>query len=191
MPDREVSAALTRIDELLRRPRGISRLHKVQLRRKREVIVERKGADARRFAKLTSEWIDLVVRPDAVPVAKAKREGTLTAAQADRRAKGRWFSGYTRQVEVIAGGLTLRSFDVAKRERDKGASEYLLIDGDLIIKGTLKLGTGTRSIYVVTGNVRAKQLTRGDAVLVVLGTLHAVVKGKEGEGVLRYSAISS
>ena len=173
---RNVSAVLERIDALLRRPRGVSKLHKVQLRRKREVILERKGAEALRFAELTSEWIDLVVRPDAATV--TPRDGsTLTPGQADRRAKGRWFTGYARLVELAAGGLHVRSFDVAKRERAKGAAEYLLIDGDLIVDGTLRLGRDTRSIYVVTGDLFAKRVVRGDAVLVLLGKLNAPVTG--------------
>lgn len=180
---RNVSAVLERIDALLRRPRGVSKLHKVQLRRKREVILERKGAEALRFAELTSQWIDLVVRPDAATV--TPRDGsTLTPGQADRRAKGRWFTGYTRRVELAAGGLRVGSFDVAKRERAKGAAEYLLIDGDLIVDGVLRLGRDTRSIYVVTGDLSAKQVVRGDAVLVVLGKMNAPVTGIAREGII-------
>lgn len=180
---RNVSAVLERIDALLRRPRGVSKLHKVQLRRKREVILERKGAEALRFAELTSEWIDLVVRPDA-PTVTPRDNSMLTPGQADRRARGRWFTGYARLVEVAAGGLRVRSFDVAKRERAKGAAEYLLIDGDLIVDGALRLGRDTRSIYVVTGDLFAKRVVRGDAVLVVLGKLNAPVTGIAREGII-------
>lgn len=179
-----VAAVLERVDTLLRRPRGVSKLHKTQLRRKREVILERKGADALRFAKLTSKWIDLVVRPGA-PTVTRRTGSTLTPGQADRRAKGRWFTGYARRVEIAAGGLRLRSFDVAKRERAKGSAEYLLIDGDLIIDGILRLGRDTRSIYVVTGDLSARRVVRGDAVLVVLGTLNAPVTGVVREGIIR------
>ncbi len=179
-----VAAVLERVDTLLRRSRGVSKLHKVQLRRKREVILERKGAEALRFAELTSKWIDLVVRPDA-PAVTRRTGSTLTPGQADRRAKGRWFTGYARRVEVAAGGLRLRSFDVAKRERAKGAAEYLLIEGDLIVDGVLRLGRDTRSIYVVTGELSAKRVVRGDAVLVVLGKLNAPVTGIVREGIIR------
>lgn len=182
-----VSAVLERVDALLRRSRGISKLHKVQLRRKREVILERKGSEALRFAELTSKWIDLVVRPDA-PTVTARAGSTLTPGQADRRAKGRWFTGYARSVELAAGGLRVASFDVAKRERAKGAAEYLLIDGDLIVDGILRLGRDTRSIYVVTGDLSAKRVVRGDAVLVVLGKMNAPVTGIAREGIIRTSS---
>jgi hypothetical protein len=180
-----VSAVLERVDELLRRPRGVSSLHKVQLRRKREVLVEREGAEARRFAELLSGWIDLVVRPDAPKVAAARDGSTLTPGQADRRAKGRWFTGYARVVDVAAGGLRVRSFDVAQRERAKAGAEYLLIEGDLVVDGTVQLGRDTRSIYVVTGDLRAKRVVHGDAVLVVLGKLSAPVTGALGEGLVQ------
>jgi hypothetical protein len=180
-----VRKVVERIDSLLARKRGVSALHKVQLRRRRAVLVDESRAGARRFAQLTSEWIDLVVRPEAPKVTPEKGSAQLTPGQADRRAKGRWFSGHARVVDVVTGALRLRSLDVAKRERAKGGAEYLLVEGDLVVDGAVQLGRDTRSIYVVTGDLRAKKVVRGDAVLVVRGKVEAVISGKPGQGVLQ------
>lgn len=183
-PARDVVA---RIDELLLRKRGISALHKTQLRRKRETIVEAKdAARANRFAESTSKWIDLVIRPDEARPRVANAEASLTAGQADRRAKGRWFSGHTSTVTLASGGLTLRTLDVAKRERALGSSEYLLVEGDLVVDGDLRLGRDTRSIYVVTGHLKARRIALGDAVLVVRGNVTCErVSGAPGEGIFK------
>lgn len=188
------------IDALLAAKRGVSRLHKIQLQRKRAVLVDASTPKSKRerFALLTNKWIQLVVRAKAsrfeVDVKPTKRMARtvskpsvpkITAVIADRRAKGQWFRGYTSMVGLVDGTFSARDFDVPRREKKANGSEYILFDSNVKISGTLRLGSGTRSIYVILGDLSASRIELGDSVLVVRGQVsaNAYIFGSANEGI--------
>jgi len=175
-----VRAARAKIDELLGAKRGVSRLHKIQLKRRRDLLDELAPARRERMATLTLQWIDLVVQPKRVTEPKSPRRArsdgestTIVAKDADRRAKGPWFRDHTSRVAVERDGFRVVTFDAAKRAKKAGSSEYVLFEGNVVVDGTLNLGSGVRSIYVVLGDLTARRIELGDAVLVVRGTVSA------------------
>ena len=177
-----VQFARAKIDELLEAKRGVSRVHKIQLQRRRALLAGLPTARQERMAQITLEWIDLVVSPkDATAeshphrtaTGKAHGRATISANDADRRAKGPWFRGHTSHVVVENEGFRVPNFDVAKREKKAGSAEYVLFEGDVTVEGTLSLGGDSRSIYVVLGDLTARRIELGDAALVVRGTMRA------------------
>lgn len=108
----------------------------------------------------------------------------LPAHEADQIAKGKWFAGYTKTVERFEGEIRWESLDVQTRAAEGRGAEYLLVQGDLALEGDLDLGRDIHSIYVITGNVSARRVILGDAVLVVGGSITARewVFGPRSEG---------
>jgi hypothetical protein len=104
------------------------------------------------------------------------RDGELTAAAADRKAKGRWFRGYADIVEHVREGRIEGDLRIEGR--------HVLFDGDLVVTGKLRMGD-SRSVVVVCGDLDVEKLELGDDVLVVAGRViaRAGIVSRPNEGV--------
>lgn len=109
---------------------------------------------------------------------------TISAADADTITGSSWFTGYTNSVELHQGNTQWSGLDAQARADEKGDTEYVLVLGDLAIDGDVDLRSEVQSIYAIAGNLTARRVILGDAVLVVGGTVTATewVLGPPGEG---------
>jgi hypothetical protein len=109
----------------------------------------------------------------------------MPAAQADELVGGRWFDGYTEDVDVHQELVTVDEFDVEARADAHEDTEMVLFGGGLNVLGTLDLGSSVHSIFAVRGVLRARRMILGDAILVVQGRVEVGewLFGPENEGI--------
>jgi len=96
----------------------------------------------------------------------------ITAGQADEMVGRGWFVGYTPEVDLHEGLVTVDEFDADARADALRSSEYAVFGGGLAVRGTMNLDADPcRSIYVVQEVLHARRLILGDAVLDVQGVV--------------------
>ncbi len=112
---------------------------------------------------------------------------TLSPVDADRLVGGTWFAGYTNTVQLVEEPVTLARFDGDSRGGD---AEYIIFNRGLNVTGTLDLSEIYRSIIVVRGTLKARQIILGDAVLVA-DRVHAseLVYGPMTEGIFQVAGM--
>src|SRR5262245_6202005 len=109
----------------------------------------------------------------------------VAAKEADQLVGKDWFDGYAKSVDVHDEAVTVDQLDAEARAEALGNTEYVVFSRDLTVTGTLDLARDVHSIFVVLGNLTARRVILGDAVLVVRGRLRAseFLLGPPGEGV--------
>jgi hypothetical protein len=124
----------------------------------------------------------------ALKAAPAEQTSSLAPAAADKRAGGKWFTGYTNRVQLIDEPTTLASFDETSRGGD---AEYLIFARGLTVTSALDLSRIERSIIVVLGALKAKRIILGDAVLVVEKSIEAseLIYGPMSEGIFQLAGM--
>ena len=155
----------------------------VETRRKRILATKPEPGIVERRARLELShirwkvlWKPYVVDAPDSPEPEPEPKPTISARAADREIGKRWFQPYAKTVEIEDRLRVRGTFE------DPG-NRYVLFRNGLQIMGTLRLGSGSRSIYVVLGDLRAKSIVLGDAVLVVTGRVRAKIVHKPNEGI--------